>query len=73
MLGSWIEIGDILVGKLTPQIASESLYAPEDRLLRAILGIQGQGKIGNLWIIQGTVQGNGSLAPDFHIKEMRGK
>nr|YP_009748387.1 RNA polymerase subunit beta [Phalaenopsis japonica]QII90067.1 RNA polymerase subunit beta [Phalaenopsis japonica] len=40
MLGSWIETGDILVGKLTPQTASESSYAPEDRLLRAILGIQ---------------------------------
>nr|QYK18456.1 RNA polymerase beta subunit [Dryadella lilliputiana] len=40
MLGSWIETGDILVGKLTPQVASESSYAPEDRLLRAILGIQ---------------------------------
>nr|YP_010269227.1 RNA polymerase beta subunit [Bulbophyllum tianguii]UIG86895.1 RNA polymerase beta subunit [Bulbophyllum tianguii] len=40
MLGSWVETGDILVGKLTPQTASESSYAPEDRLLRAILGIQ---------------------------------
>ncbi|RWR77870.1 RNA polymerase beta subunit chloroplast [Cinnamomum micranthum f. kanehirae] len=40
MLGSWIERGDILVGKLTPQAAKESSYAPEDRLLRAILGIQ---------------------------------
>ncbi|KAJ0989624.1 hypothetical protein J5N97_007980 [Dioscorea zingiberensis] len=40
MLGSWIETGDILVGKLTPQTATESSYAPEDRLLRAILGIQ---------------------------------
>nr|AXN55096.1 RpoB [Coilochilus neocaledonicum] len=40
ILGSWIETGDILVGKLTPQIANESSYAPEDRLLRAILGIQ---------------------------------
>nr|YP_009343518.1 DNA-directed RNA polymerase beta chain [Paris marmorata]APS87841.1 DNA-directed RNA polymerase beta chain [Paris marmorata]AXY95449.1 RNA polymerase beta subunit [Paris marmorata] len=40
MLGSWIEAGDILVGKLTPQTANESSYAPEDRLLRAILGIQ---------------------------------
>nr|YP_009734168.1 DNA-directed RNA polymerase beta subunit [Paris tengchongensis]YP_009736356.1 DNA-directed RNA polymerase beta subunit [Paris forrestii]UEE84574.1 RNA polymerase beta subunit [Paris rugosa]QHV38479.1 DNA-directed RNA polymerase beta subunit [Paris forrestii]QHV40109.1 DNA-directed RNA polymerase beta subunit [Paris tengchongensis]UEE84316.1 RNA polymerase beta subunit [Paris tengchongensis]UEE84827.1 RNA polymerase beta subunit [Paris tengchongensis] len=38
MLGSWIEAGDILVGKLTPQTANES--SPEDRLLRAILGIQ---------------------------------
>ncbi|CAI0415151.1 unnamed protein product [Linum tenue] len=36
MLGSWVEIGDILVDKLTPQIAKESSYAPEDRLLRAI-------------------------------------
>ncbi|KAJ6799000.1 RNA polymerase beta subunit [Iris pallida] len=40
MLGSWIEASDILVGKLTPQTANESSYAPEDRLLRAILGIQ---------------------------------
>ncbi|KAF8406599.1 hypothetical protein HHK36_008687 [Tetracentron sinense] len=40
MLGSWVEMGDILVGKLTPQMAKESSYAPEDRLLRAILGIQ---------------------------------
>nr|YP_010717437.1 RNA polymerase beta subunit [Zingiber flavomaculosum]WDQ41418.1 RNA polymerase beta subunit [Zingiber flavomaculosum] len=40
MLGSWVETGDILVGKLRPQTANESSYAPEDRLLRAILGIQ---------------------------------
>ncbi|KAB1998430.1 hypothetical protein ES319_D12G088700v1 [Gossypium barbadense] len=40
MLGSWVETGDILVGKLTPQVVTESLYAPEDRLLSAILGIQ---------------------------------
>ncbi|CAH2079550.1 unnamed protein product [Thlaspi arvense] len=40
MLGSWVETGDILVGKLTPQVAKESSYAPEDRLLRAIIGIQ---------------------------------
>uniref|UniRef100_A0A803NEB0 DNA-directed RNA polymerase n=1 Tax=Chenopodium quinoa TaxID=63459 RepID=A0A803NEB0_CHEQI len=39
-LGSWVETGDILVGKLTLQMAKESSYAPEDRLLRAILGIQ---------------------------------
>nr|ASA38102.1 RNA polymerase beta subunit [Lobelia fenshamii] len=39
-LGSWVEEGDILVGKLTPQMVKESSYAPEDRLLRAILGIQ---------------------------------
>lgn len=40
MLGSWVETGDILVGKLTPQATNESSYTPEDRLLRAILGIQ---------------------------------
>nr|UVH70374.1 RNA polymerase beta subunit [Corydalis bungeana]WDA93853.1 RNA polymerase beta subunit [Corydalis bungeana] len=40
MLGSWVETGDILIGKLTPQIMQESACAPEDRLLRAILGIQ---------------------------------
>nr|KJB29919.1 hypothetical protein B456_005G123700 [Gossypium raimondii] len=43
MLGSWVEASDILVGKLTPQVAKESSYAPEDRLLRAILGIQKKG------------------------------
>ncbi|CAN0933847.1 DNA-directed RNA polymerase subunit beta [Linum grandiflorum] len=42
MVGSWVETGDILVGKLTPQSANESSYDPEDRLLRAILGIQGE-------------------------------
>nr|AVM83266.1 RNA polymerase beta subunit [Adenocalymma cladotrichum] len=41
VLGSWVETGDILVGKLTPQMVEESSYAPEDRLVRAILGIQG--------------------------------
>nr|YP_010154141.1 RNA polymerase beta subunit [Corydalis hsiaowutaishanensis]QQW51974.1 RNA polymerase beta subunit [Corydalis hsiaowutaishanensis] len=40
MLGSWVETGDILIGKLTPQMLQESSCAPEDRLLRAILGIQ---------------------------------
>nr|YP_009493863.1 RNA polymerase beta subunit [Triosteum pinnatifidum]AWN57813.1 RNA polymerase beta subunit [Triosteum pinnatifidum]URQ21482.1 RNA polymerase beta subunit [Triosteum pinnatifidum] len=40
MLGSWVEAGDILVGKLTPKIVNESSSAPEARLLRAILGIQ---------------------------------
>ncbi|MBA0682307.1 hypothetical protein Goari_024034, partial [Gossypium aridum] len=40
MLGSWVETVDILVGKLTPQVAKESSYAPEYRLLLAILGIQ---------------------------------
>ncbi|KAK1424144.1 hypothetical protein QVD17_19462 [Tagetes erecta] len=40
MLGSWVETRDILVGKLTPQIVKESSYAPEDRLLRTILGMR---------------------------------
>nr|YP_010392177.1 RNA polymerase beta subunit [Wahlenbergia marginata]UPX07786.1 RNA polymerase beta subunit [Wahlenbergia marginata] len=40
MLGSWVEEGDILVGKLTPQMVDESSYTPEDRLLGAILGIE---------------------------------
>ncbi|RZC45332.1 hypothetical protein C5167_038304 [Papaver somniferum] len=40
MLGSWVETCDILIGKLTPHMTKESSYAPEDRLLRAILGIQ---------------------------------
>nr|QYB21990.1 RNA polymerase beta subunit [Pherosphaera fitzgeraldii]BBF91004.1 RNA polymerase beta chain [Pherosphaera fitzgeraldii] len=41
-LGSWVETGDVLVGKLTPQTAEESLslYTPEERLLHAILGIE---------------------------------
>ena len=39
ILGSWVETGDILVGKLTPQMAKESSYGPQDRLLRAILDI----------------------------------
>nr|YP_010474178.1 RNA polymerase beta subunit [Corydalis borii]UVH68391.1 RNA polymerase beta subunit [Corydalis borii] len=40
MLGSWVETGDILIGKLRPQMMQESSCTPEDRLLRAILGIQ---------------------------------
>ena len=35
-LGSWVESGDILVGKLTPK--GESDYPPESKLLRAIFG-----------------------------------
>ena len=34
--GSWVEPGDILVGKLTPK--GESEYLPEGKLLRAIFG-----------------------------------
>ena len=40
MLELWVETGDILVGKLMPQMVKESSYALEDKLLRAILGIQ---------------------------------
>jgi DNA-directed RNA polymerase subunit beta len=39
-LGSWVETSDILVGKLTPQIASESSYIAEAGLLRAIFGLE---------------------------------
>ena len=40
LLGSWVETGDVLVGKLTPQETEESLRAPEGKLLQAIFGIQ---------------------------------
>nr|GEU32643.1 DNA-directed RNA polymerase subunit beta, chloroplastic [Tanacetum cinerariifolium] len=40
MLGSWVETGDILVCKLTPQMVKESSYAPEDKLLRTIFGMR---------------------------------
>jgi DNA-directed RNA polymerase subunit beta len=40
MLGSWIEISDVLVGKLMPQTIEESLCAPEGRLLQTIFGIE---------------------------------
>ena len=35
-IGSWVESGDILVGKLTPK--EEADYLPEGKLLRAIFG-----------------------------------
>nr|YP_010383603.1 RNA polymerase beta subunit [Crepidomanes minutum]UEQ13180.1 RNA polymerase beta subunit [Crepidomanes minutum] len=38
--GSWVETGDVLVGKLTPQEGGDLSRAPEGRLLRAIFGIQ---------------------------------
>nr|ART64964.1 RNA polymerase beta subunit [Gynostemma pentaphyllum] len=40
MLGTWVETGDILVGKLTTHMAKESSYAQEDSILTSILGIQ---------------------------------
>ena len=36
MIGSWVESGDILVGKVTPK--GESDQPPEGKLLRAIFG-----------------------------------
>jgi DNA-directed RNA polymerase subunit beta len=39
-LGSWVKTGDVLVGKLTPREAGESLRLPEGRLLHAIFGIK---------------------------------
>ncbi|KAH7302643.1 hypothetical protein KP509_23G081200 [Ceratopteris richardii] len=39
-LGSWVEFGDVLVGKLTPQEGTSSSCVPEGRLLQAIFGIQ---------------------------------
>nr|YP_009569265.1 RNA polymerase beta subunit [Ceratostigma willmottianum]QBC67102.1 RNA polymerase beta subunit [Ceratostigma willmottianum] len=39
MIGSWVETGDVLVGKLTPQMTNESSYFAEYRLVRAILGL----------------------------------
>nr|YP_009668457.1 RNA polymerase beta subunit [Heteroscyphus argutus]QCW59233.1 RNA polymerase beta subunit [Heteroscyphus argutus] len=38
--GAWVETGDVLVGKLTPQATEETLRAPEGKLLQAIFGIQ---------------------------------
>nr|QXT44746.1 RNA polymerase beta subunit [Nitellopsis obtusa] len=40
LLGSWVKTGDVLVGKLTPREAGESLLLPEGRLLHAIFGIK---------------------------------
>ncbi|KAL4180949.1 hypothetical protein AMTRI_Chr12g268670 [Amborella trichopoda] len=40
MLGTWVERGNVLVGKLMPQTGKESSYALKDRLLQVILGIQ---------------------------------
>nr|YP_010270941.1 RNA polymerase beta subunit [Pteris semipinnata]UJY97886.1 RNA polymerase beta subunit [Pteris semipinnata] len=39
-LGSWVEAGDVSVGKLTPQEGASSSRVPEGRLLQAIFGIQ---------------------------------
>nr|YP_009667958.1 RNA polymerase beta subunit [Jubula hutchinsiae]QCW58734.1 RNA polymerase beta subunit [Jubula hutchinsiae] len=39
-IGAWVETGDVLIGKLTPQETEETLRAPEGKLLQAIFGIQ---------------------------------
>nr|YP_009920759.1 RNA polymerase beta subunit [Woodwardia japonica]QMS48608.1 RNA polymerase beta subunit [Woodwardia japonica] len=38
--GSWVEAGDVLAGKPTPQEGADSSRAPEGRSLQAISGIQ---------------------------------
>nr|YP_004376492.1 RNA polymerase beta subunit [Ptilidium ciliare var. pulcherrimum]ADK89586.1 RNA polymerase beta subunit [Ptilidium ciliare var. pulcherrimum] len=40
LTGAWVETGDVLVGKLTPQETEETSRAPEGKLLQAIFGIQ---------------------------------
>nr|YP_010881322.1 RNA polymerase beta subunit [Moerckia flotoviana]WIA67274.1 RNA polymerase beta subunit [Moerckia flotoviana] len=39
-IGSWVETGDVLVGKSTPQENEETSRAPEGKLLQAIFGIR---------------------------------
>ncbi|KAL2225561.1 UNVERIFIED_CONTAM: DNA-directed RNA polymerase subunit beta [Sesamum indicum] len=42
MLGSWVETGDILVGKLTPQMVKESSYAPKIDCYEPYLAFRGR-------------------------------
>jgi DNA-directed RNA polymerase subunit beta len=39
-IGSWVEPGDILVGKLTPIESQDEVRSPEGRLMQAIFGLQ---------------------------------
>nr|YP_010386078.1 RNA polymerase beta subunit [Cosmarium blyttii]UPO65148.1 RNA polymerase beta subunit [Cosmarium blyttii] len=39
-IGSWVEPGDVLVGKLAPLEAPHLLRSPEGKLLQAIFGVQ---------------------------------
>nr|YP_009258426.1 beta subunit of RNA polymerase [Spirogyra maxima]ANI25317.1 beta subunit of RNA polymerase [Spirogyra maxima] len=39
-VGSWVEPGDILVGKLTPIEPQDEFRSPEGRLMQAIFGLQ---------------------------------
>nr|UDZ61124.1 RNA polymerase beta subunit [Limnophyton angolense] len=82
MLGTWVETGDILVGKLTPQADDESSYGPEDRLLRSIfddgaaptketslrLPIGGRGRVIDVrWIQKGGRSGSNPEMIRIHI------
>jgi DNA-directed RNA polymerase subunit beta len=40
LLGSWVETTNVLVGKMTPHEAKESLHGLEGKSLQAIFGIQ---------------------------------
>jgi DNA-directed RNA polymerase subunit beta len=39
-IGSWVEAGDVLVGKLTPIEPQDQFRSPEGRLMQAIFGLQ---------------------------------
>lgn len=39
-IGSWVEAGDVLVGKLAPLESEHLLRSPEGKLLQAIFGVQ---------------------------------
>lgn len=39
-IGSWVESGDVLVGKLTPIEPQDQFRSPEGRLMQAIFGLQ---------------------------------
>ncbi|CAN1359520.1 DNA-directed RNA polymerase subunit beta [Linum perenne] len=47
MVGSWVETGDILVGKLTPQSANESSYDREDNYYELSLEFKKKGESGD--------------------------
>ena len=40
-IGSWVEPGDVLVGKLVPLESEQLMRSPEGKLLQAIFGVQG--------------------------------
>nr|YP_009240194.1 RNA polymerase beta chain [Sciadopitys verticillata]AMO00761.1 RNA polymerase beta chain [Sciadopitys verticillata]BAK86738.1 RNA polymerase beta chain [Sciadopitys verticillata]BAW34613.1 RNA polymerase beta chain [Sciadopitys verticillata]BCK60782.1 RNA polymerase beta chain [Sciadopitys verticillata] len=83
MLGSWIEPGDVLVGKLRPQTEEESFFNfPEGKLIQAIFGIEVptgkenclkvpkgvRGRVIDVrWIQQEDVAGIGILEEKVHV------